>query len=255
MTKKRFVVICSAFWSGTLQNEIAVEDKLSGEKMKSQTLLESLIRRNEYLKYGDELIELHGANVTIARIISRLTPAPLINLYLGVIFSLFSPIGLGPILSPTASLLFCVALMVILPIMPIIIEAARGNIDLDVSQRESRTKFFLFSLLCYAISYVLYTIMGCVIMSSLAAAYFTVTLGVAITSLKYKVSVHGAGVGGPGMALIIVFGLYALLVVFVWIVVIWARVVLRQHSIHQSIAGVLIGIFITIVTFPLVYIS
>jgi len=206
------------------------------------------------LKYGDELIELHGTKVSIARFISRVTPAPLINFYVGVIFSWFSPIGLGPILTPVGSLLLCMVLMVVMPIAPIILEAARGNIDLDVSQRESRTKFLLFSLLCYLLSFIVYTLLGCVSMSSLAAAYFTVTLGVTLVTLKSKVSVHGAGVGGPGTALIFVFGIFALPVVFVWIAVIWARIVLQQHSRAQSIGGLLLGVFITAITYPFVYI-
>jgi membrane-associated phospholipid phosphatase len=143
--------------------------------------------------------------------------------------------------------------MVISPISPILYEATRGNIDLDVSVRESRTRFFLFSLLCYAFAYVVYSIMNCTIMSSLAAAYFTVTLGVTIASLKTKVSVHGAGVGGPGMALIYVYGLSAAPVFIIWIAVIWARKSLKQHSISQSIAGVLLGVIITALTYPFVY--
>jgi membrane-associated phospholipid phosphatase len=210
-------------------------------------------RGNAHLKYGDELIELQGTNVKIARLISRLTPAPLINFYVSIIFSWFSPIGLCPILSPIESVLLCLVLMVIMPIMPIVIEAARGRIDLDVSQRENRTKFFIFSLIFYALSYAIYSLLGCIIMSALAAAYFTVTLGVTIASLKYKVSVHGAGVGGPGTALILVFGLLALPVVLIWIAVIWARIVLQQHSMLQSILGVLVGILITLLTFPIFY--
>ncbi|MDH4214426.1 MAG: hypothetical protein OEV85_10925 [Candidatus Thorarchaeota archaeon] len=206
------------------------------------------------MKYGDEIIDLHGTNVTIARFISRVTPAPLINLYVGSIFAWFSPIGLGPVLAPVGTLLLCIILMVIMPITPIIYEAAKGNIDLDVSQRKSRTKFLLFSLFCYSLSFVVYTLFGCIIMSSLAAAYFTVSLGVTVVNLKSKVSVHGAGVGGPGTALILVFGIFALPVVLIWIAVIWARVVLQQHSMAQSIAGVLLGAFITAMTYPFVYI-
>jgi len=206
------------------------------------------------LKYGDELIELHGTAVTIARFISRATPAPLINFYVGIIFSWFSPIGLGPILTPVGSLLLCIVLMVIMPIAPIILEAIRGNVDLDVSKRESRTKFLLFSLLCYLLSFAVYTLLGCVIMSSLAAAYFTVTMGVTIATLKTKVSVHGAGVGGPGTALIFVFGIIAIPVVLVWVAVIWARIVLQQHSMVQSLTGVLLGVIITALTYPFAYI-
>lgn len=206
------------------------------------------------MKYGDELLDLQGRRVSIARIISRLTPAPLINLYVGVIFSFFSPIGLGPILTPLSNLVIVVIMMMILPITPILYSAKKGSVDLDVSDWSSRTKYFLFSLPVYAGVFIIYTLLDCMVMSSLAAAYFTVTSGVTIANLKSKVSVHGAGIGGPGTALFFVFGWLALPVVLVWVLVIWSRTVLRQHTLLQSVAGIILGILITLCTYPFVYI-
>ena len=205
------------------------------------------------MKYHDELLDLKGPQVTVARVISRLTAAPLINLYVGIIFSLASPIGLGTVLNPLSSILICAVVMVILPPAPIVLEAWKGNVDLDVSDRELRTKFFIFSMMCYVIAFVIYNYFDCLIMSTLAAAYFTVTLGVMLVSLRSKISVHGAGVGGPGMALIYVFGLPAFAVVIVWILVIYSRVILKQHSVGQSIAGVVLAIIITIFTYFFLY--
>lgn len=207
------------------------------------------------VKYHDELLELEGTRVTISRVISRLTPAPLINLYVGIIFSLASPIGLGSILTPISSIVLCLVVMVMLPIAPIVYEARIGNVDLDVSERESRTKFFVFSMMCYLIAYVVYGFLGCHIMSILAAAYFSVTAGVLIVSLKSKISVHGAGVGGPGAALIYVYGPSALLVIFLWALVIYSRVTLKQHSLLQSIAGVVLASIISWMTYFFLYMS
>jgi membrane-associated phospholipid phosphatase len=205
------------------------------------------------VKYHDETLDLIGRRVTASRIISRLTPAPLINLYVGIILSLFSPIGLGPFLDPLSSILICLAIMVILPITPIVYEAWKGTVDLDVSHRESRTKFFIFSMMCDVLAYSVYSMLGCLIMSSLAAAYFSVTLGITIVSQRWKISVHAAGVGGPGTALIYVYGPIALLVILVWAAVVWSRVTLKQHNIEQSLAGVLLSILITIVTYMILY--
>ena len=207
------------------------------------------------VKYHDELLELQGSRVTISRVISRLTPAPLINLYVGIIFSLASPIGLGPVLTPLASILICFVVMVILPIAPIVYEAWKGNVDLDVSVRESRTKFFAFSMMCDVIAFVVYGYFGCHIMSTLAAAYFSVTAGVLLVSCKSKISVHGAGVGGPGAALIYVYGPFALFVVFVWMLVIYSRVTLKQHSLKQSITGVILAVIISWITYFILYMS
>ncbi len=201
------------------------------------------------MKYGDQLLDLKGRRVTIARIISRITPAPLVNLYVGILFSFFSPIGLGPTLAPSYSLLICVWLMVILPIVPIFYSAFKGTVDLDVSERESRPIFFVFSLCCYVSAFGIYLLTQCHIMSTLALAYFSVTLGVLVASFRTKASVHAAGVGGPGTALIFVFGPPALLVILVWIAVVWARTVLQQHTIQQSVLGLVIGIVVTTIVY------
>ena len=205
------------------------------------------------MKFHDELLELKGKRVTVSRVISRLTPAPLINFYVGIIFSLASPIGFGPTLDSLSSILICLIVMVILPITPIFYEAWKGNVDLDVSQRESRTKFLIFSLFCYAIAFLVYGYFECHIMAILAAAYFSVASGVLIVSLRYKISVHGAGVGGPGAALIYIYGPMALIVAIIWVLVIYSRVVLRQHSVEQSVAGVLLGVVISWLTYFFMY--
>ena len=205
------------------------------------------------LRYNDETLNITGARIQIARVISRLTPAPLINLYVGLIMVYTSPIGLGPVLNPTAALLILVPGMVILPIIPIIISAWRGHVDLDVSSRETRSRFFAFSLICYALVYYIFVLSDCRILAALSAAYFTVTSGVMIATLKTKVSVHGAGVGGPGTALLIVYGWIAWPVIILWIAVIWSRTILRQHNLMQALTGVLIGIIITIPTYWFIY--
>lgn len=212
------------------------------------------IQQMSALRYNDESLDLDGQGIILAKAISRLTPAPLINLYVGLIMALTSPIGLGPILQADQAILVLVLVMVVSPVVPIVYSATRGRIDLDVSVRESRTRFFGISLVCYATAYIIYAALDCQILAVLAAAYFTVTSGVMIATLKTKVSVHGAGVGGPGTALLVVYGLLALPVVLVWVAVIWSRVVLKQHSIMQSVSGVMLGIMITLPTYLLLYV-
>ncbi len=68
------------------------------------------------LRFHDEILGLKGFDVTIARIISRLLPAPLINFYVGVIIGLTAPAGLGPTMTPLSAILVCTSVMVILPI-------------------------------------------------------------------------------------------------------------------------------------------
>ncbi|MHA1939917.1 MAG: hypothetical protein ACW97O_17060, partial [Candidatus Thorarchaeota archaeon] len=61
------------------------------------------------MKYNDESLDISGPTIHIARAISRLTPAPLINLYVGMIMVYTSPIGLGPVLNPATALLILIS--------------------------------------------------------------------------------------------------------------------------------------------------
>ncbi|MHA1960444.1 MAG: hypothetical protein ACW99U_09445 [Candidatus Thorarchaeota archaeon] len=205
------------------------------------------------MKYSDEILGLSGPRVTLARVISRVTPAPLINLYVGTIMSFLPAKWLGPVLDGFTSVLICIVFMVALPIVPIIYSAWKGEVDLDVSARRMRPKFLLFAMLCYSLAYLVYWWALCDVMRVLAAAYFTVTLGVLAGTLVTKISVHGAGVGGPGTALIYAYGLPALPVILLWGAVIWSRSELRQHTVMQTLGGVSLAIAITWLTYLWLY--
>lgn len=205
------------------------------------------------MRFGDQIPELEGAQVQIARGISRLTAAPLFNFYVAAVIAFTSPIGLGPVLGPIEILLVCALTMVLLPISPIVFNAWRGHIDLDVSRREYRGRYFVFSILCYALAYAVYSLTDCTVMAVLAAAYFFVTSGVTVANYFIKVSVHATGVAGPGTALIWMYGTIALLVVPVWFLVVWSRKTLRQHSLLQGFLGLMIGIAITMGVYAFLY--
>jgi membrane-associated phospholipid phosphatase len=201
------------------------------------------------MKYGDETLDLSGRDVTLARAISRITPAPIINLVVGTIMSISSSDRLGPILTPSTSILLCLIFMVVLPVAPILVEAYRGKVDLDVSRQEVRTKFFAYAIFFYLIAFSSYYLADAQVMINLSAAYITVTTGVMLVNRISKVSVHGAGVGGPGTALMVEYGFLAAPIIPVWILVVWSRTVLKQHTLTQSLSGVLLASVITLLTY------
>ncbi len=200
------------------------------------------------MRFHDEILGLQGSGVTVARIVSRLLPAPLLNFYVGVILGLTAPTGLGPMMTPLSAIIVCVIFMVIIPITPILLEARLNRIDLDVSDRSKRTKFLLFALLCYVCAYMIYWSGQCDVMRILSAAYFTVTAGVLVTTLRYKVSVHAAGVAGPTTVLLWVYGLSAWPVLILWPLVAWSRIRLGQHTESQVILGLLLSTAIASLT-------
>lgn len=201
------------------------------------------------MKFADENLILTGNRMKFAKIISRLTPAPLFDLYVGIIFIASSPIGIGPVLSPWMALGICILFMVTLPVVPIVFEAWRGKVDLDVSERELRSRFFLYAIVFYVVAFDIYTITFCDIMAWLSASYITVTTGIMVATRWSKVSVHAAGVGGPGTALLFIYGFLAWPIIIVWSLVIWSRVYLRQHTTMQAVAGLLLSIIITTITY------
>lgn len=205
------------------------------------------------MRFGDQVLKLEGRKVNLARVISRLTAAPVFNLYVALLIAFTSPIGLGPLLGPIELVFICVLTMVILPISPILFSAWRGHVDLDVSRREHRGRYFLFSIACYVLAYTVYSLTQCTVMAILAAAYIFVTSGVTLANHFTKVSVHATGVSGPGTALIWMYGIVALLVVPIWFLVVWSRMTLKQHSLEQGLLGLFIGIVITLVVYTSLY--
>ncbi|MHA1771668.1 MAG: hypothetical protein ACTSYL_08310 [Candidatus Thorarchaeota archaeon] len=205
------------------------------------------------LKFNDEILDLDGKYIRPARIISRLTPAPIFNIYVALIIVAASPNELGPILNPVTAFLICLCLMVIAPIIPIVYNAWKGHVDLDVSVRNHRTKFFFYSLVCYFTAYSIYAWLYCDVLRILAAAYLTVTTAVMLLTFKTKVSVHAAGVGGPSTALIYMYGLFAVPVILLWIAIVWSRSVLKQHTLTQGALGIIVGVVVTLTTYILLY--
>ncbi|MHA1247840.1 MAG: hypothetical protein ACTSPE_10970 [Candidatus Thorarchaeota archaeon] len=205
------------------------------------------------MRFSDKEMGLAGRRVTAARAISRLTPAPLFNLYIAILIAYTSPIGLGPILEPIGVIIICFLLMVVLPLAPIVLSAWRGHTDLDVSDKSRRTVFFVFSVLCYAMAYVVYGVYQCHVMQVLAAAYVVVTTATTIITTRTKVSVHAVGVAGPSTAVIYMYGPIGLPLLLLWVTVAWSRVVLKQHTYRQTFLGAVTGAVFTLLTYALLY--
>lgn len=74
-----------------------------------------------------------------------------------------------------------------------------------------------------------------------------------LVSFKTKVSVHVAGIAGPGTALIVVFGVPALIGILAWILVAWARTILQQHTPVQTVLGIVLGAAITVAAYLIFY--
>ena len=169
-----------------------------------------------------------------------------------IAFSLWSPIGLGTLSAPV-SILLCFLLFAFFPFLPVVYYYRKNVIDLYVSEREARTPFYLVALASYATALILFFVTETKILFLLALGYTVVTAILMVVNFFWKVSTHCAGVSGPIVALIFVFGVNILPVSLILVLLCWSRIKLQNHTFYQTVAGTLISLTVGIVEYSLLY--
>ncbi len=122
--------------------------------------------------------------------------------------------------------------------------------DKHLSLREERTQVYLLSgsvlVLCTAVLALLHA------PAPLVAA-FTATLlsslAAGTINLFWKISVHAGSISGSATLLILLIGTRALPALLLVLLVCWARVVLRKHTVGQVAAGAALTPSITVLVF------
>jgi len=185
----------------------------------------------------------------LAILVSKIISPPIFAVMATVAFSLWSPIGLG-LLQPSWSILICFSLFGFFPFLPVLYFYKKNIVDLDISKRELRTPFFIVAAIFYSIAAVIFFITNTGIMFLLAVSYAFVTIILLLVNRVWKVSVHSAGVTGPIFALIFVFGLMALPLSLLIVLVSWSRIKLKKHTFTQTFVGSLIPIAVGFTLYP-----
>jgi len=189
---------------------------------------------------------------SLADFISKYLSPPIVAIVATVIFSLFSPIGLGS-LGPGLSIFTSFLLFAFFPFLPVIYYYKKKTMDLYVSNREDRLPFFLYALLSYLSAAVLFFFTETTILFLLAIGYIFVTTALMIVNQLWKVSIHCAGVTGPIFALVFVFGLEIIPLSLIIIAVCWSRIKLKSHTPTQTLAGTLIALTVGLVEYNILY--
>ncbi|MEM1848592.1 MAG: ZIP family metal transporter [Thermofilaceae archaeon] len=140
-----------------------------------------------------------------------------------------------------------------LPLAPIVVGAARGEVDIFVTEREKRWKYYLFSIISYIIGIVYSLLRGYRIYAVITASYMLSAIVLAIVTVlaKWKISVHAAGIAGPTTALAMVVGEEAVPLYLLLVPVSWARLELNAHTPSQLAAGALVALLSTLLVFSL----
>ena len=122
--------------------------------------------------------------------------------------------------------------------------------DHHVSKREQRFVPLVFGLICMILSFVLLYLLGvsAVLMATVVAVIVACVISLAVTKY-WKISLHLVGMAGAVTVFVLLFGPLMLVLSPLVLVVGWARWQVRAHSIYQAIAGTILAVVVTIVTF------
>jgi hypothetical protein len=187
-----------------------------------------------------------------AHIISEFISPPAFAILASIIFSFYSPLGLG-VLLPLSSVLLGTVFFSFFPFLPVILLSLRKNVRPPYSGKKARTSFFLMALASYSIATVIFYATGTKIMFLPAFGYVCVTLVLMIIDVFWRISAHCAGVAGPITALFYVYGMVAVPLFLFLVPLSWARVALREHTVSQTIGGALIAATIALAEYALLY--
>ena len=114
--------------------------------------------------------------------------------------------------------------------------------DIDIRDREKRQNHYTNFLVIYAIQLVLTVILfDSPLLWVYAFGYLANTAIYAQINRIWKISIHGAGLGGPTGVLIYLEGLHVWPLSFIILPLMWSRVKLKYHTPLQVITGALLG--------------
>jgi membrane-associated phospholipid phosphatase len=188
-----------------------------------------------------------------AEVFSKMLTPFAVAAVISIAFSWFSPIGIGPVMSPFSSAFVGILTLCVFPLMPVLYSAGTGRTDLDVSDVTKRAPLYGLGLIGYAIGIATFLFLDNRLMSIMALAYLCVGLAMCLITLVWKISAHTAGIAGPTTALLFVFGTWVIPFYTLSIFMIWCRVRLHAHTLSQAVAGLIVAIAITAIVYSAFY--
>jgi membrane-associated phospholipid phosphatase len=175
-------------------------------------------------------------------------------LFDGSVLSIPIFLALGWIETRTPGLVWAALTLIIVtgfPLAYLAMGRKRGWVsDLEMTQRSERPPFIMVSLGSDVIAFLaLRTWHGPSLLTIMVLTYFCLAITMLTISRFWKISLHMAGAGGFGTALVFVFGLPAMWAYLSLPLVAWARLYRRKHSPAQLAAGAILGVLVTALVF------
>jgi membrane-associated phospholipid phosphatase len=176
----------------------------------------------------------------IARIVSTLFVPPSFTILLFIYFAIvLEQYQLNKIILISVALTFGFAFHIIFFFY---LRRKGALVDSDASIKEERSLPYLVAILFYILGFIILIYYG---INTISIAcwfcYISNTIGIFIINRKWKISAHTMGAAGPLAAITYVLGPVGLIFTIILLLISWARVKLKVHSIGQVIAGGMFG--------------
>lgn len=186
----------------------------------------------------------------IAGLTSNILNPFLVSLIIIVLLSFESASGISDALKWS----FILAAISILPVFLAAVYLLRkGRLDgIFTAVRKQRTAIYVLSGVCAAVGYIILLFSKAPLM--LRAAFATGLSGVVtftVINLWWKISLHTALVAALVTVMVILYGWIATAGVVLVLLIAWARLALKQHSLAQVVAGAVLAALITVAAFYL----
>lgn len=181
--------------------------------------------------------------------ISVVFSAPFIALYL------LLRIATDKIVDSISALIILLLGLVIVPLaFPLFIAFRRGY-EWDYPDRSTRIYPFSIVTIFYFITLILVVYLKCNNeIFFLVLSYFLNGLVVLIISLKYKISIHMAGIAGPATYLYLVgYRVDAAILYVIAFITAYSRYILGRHTPSQLITGFIMGVLMTYISYIVVF--
>ena len=180
----------------------------------------------------------------IARIISTLFVPPSFTILVFIYFAIvLEPHHINKIIMITDALTFGFAFHIIFFFY---LRSKGALADGDASIKEERSLPYLVAILFYILGFIILIFYKVNVISiAFWFCYITNTFVIFVINRKWKISAHSMGAGGPLAAITYVLGPSGLIFTFILLLIGWARIKLKIHTISQVIAGSLLGFIST----------
>lgn len=184
-----------------------------------------------------------GSKESVARAVTLLINAPLLAALTFVYVFYTAP-------EPTSALMLSTAILFsgVLPVAVILYMKRSGIVtEMMVDNRDERTKPFLGAIASYLLGVAALTALAAPVqMVYLMACYLVNSLIMMVITLRYKISIHASGVAGPATFLVHQYGVSLWPFTVLAVLVGWARLELRVHTVGQIAWGLVITILLTL---------